>query len=395
MKRILVAALLLGACGDGGPAEPPAANVVEATTSIEPASSSSVVVPSFAPTTTLVPSELDTEWFDQTVMADTIGLGAIDVQAAVVRDGRVVHQTQFSAPSSPAPVTSKSRFRIASISKILTAVTVMQLVEDGVVTLDDRPLAEVAGRLGITLGDSRLTDVTVLQLLSHTSGLASGRDLYFDSPQLDADGVLAAALTAPLASEPGEQFTYSNTNYVILGRLVGWRTGTSWDGAARQMVLDPLGLADWQVGRTSSNDEGDAQYAAEPGRNYMELLEAAGAWTASAADVALLVDALGRGQLFDLPATKLKMLQPSSAGPPDEDWTYGLGVRIFAGGVWGHSGTLENTHDMVLWFPDGTVVVVLVNGEEPSDSDRLIDTIRRALSPESPADSTPFTSVAG
>jgi len=279
MKRILVATLLLGACGDGGPAEPPAESVVVATTSIEPASSSSLVVPSSTPSTTLGPSEIDTEWFDQTVMTDTIGLGAIDVQAAVVRDGRVVHQMQFSAPGSPARVTSKSRFRIASISKILTAVTVMQLVEVGVITLDDRPLAEVAGRLGITLGDSRLTDVTVLQLLSHTSGLASVRDLYFDSPQLDADSVLAAALSASLASEPGEQFTYSNTNYVILGRLVGWRTGTTWEGAARQMVLDPLGLADWQVGRTSSNDEGDAQYAAEPGRNYMELLEAAGAWT--------------------------------------------------------------------------------------------------------------------
>ena len=395
MKRILVATLLLGACGDGGPAEPPAESVVVATTSIEPASSSSLVVPSSTPSTTLGPSEIDTEWFDQTVMTDTIGLGAIDVQAAVVRDGRVVHQTQFSAPSSPAPVTSKSRFRIASISKILTAVTVMQLVEVGVITLDDRPLAEVAGRLGITLGDSRLTDVTVLQLLSHTSGLASVRDLYFDSPQLDADSVLAAALSASLASEPGEQFTYSNTNYVILGRLVGWRTGTTWEGAARQMVLDPLGLADWQVGRTSSNDEGDAQYAAEPGRNYMELLEAAGAWTASATDVALLVDALGRGEPFRSPTTSLMMLQPSSAGPPEEDWTYGLGVRIFAGGVWGHSGTLENTHDMVLWFPDGTVVAVLVNGEEPSDSDRLIDTIRRALSPESSADSTPLASVAG
>lgn len=393
MKRVLVAAVLLIGCADSRPTVHVESSSVAATANS--VTTSAPISPTTWPSSTLAPSEIDTEWFDRIVVADTVGRGAVDVQAAVVRDGRVVHQMQFSASSSPAPVSADSRFRIASISKVLTAMTVMRLVEDGAIGLADRPLAEVAGRLGITLGDSRLTDVTVLQLLSHTSGLDSGSDYYFDSPQLDADESLAGALAAPLASEPGRQFKYSNTNYVILGRLVGWRTGTTWEGAARQMVLDPLGLDDWQVGRTSSNDEGDAQYAAEPGRNYLELLEAAGAWTASAADVALLVDALGRGEPFRSPTTSLRMLQPSSAGPPDEDWTYGLGVRIFAGGVWGHSGTLENTHDMVVWFPDGTVVALLVNGEEPSDSDRLIDTIRRALSPESSDEPVPPTSVAG
>jgi len=394
MHKLLVATVLLMGCAGPQQAEPIESSAVVSSTMSTSTSTALSSPPSSARPGTSAPTGFDSEWFDWVVVADTVGRGALDVQAAVVRNGLVVHQLQFSGSSSPAPVSVTSRFRVASISKVLTAMTVMRLVEDGVIGLDDRPLAEVAGRLGITLGDPRLADVTVLQLLSHTSGLASGSDLYFDSPELDADGALGAALTQSLTADPGTQFTYSNTNYVILGRLVGWRTGTSWDDAARDVVLEPLGLDGWRVGRTSSDEEGDAQYAVETGRNYMELLEAAGAWTAPATEVALLVDALGRGELFRSPATSRMMLQPSSAGPPDEDWTYGLGVRIFAGGLWGHSGTLENTHDMVVWLPDGTVVSVLVNGTEPSDSDRLIDTIRRALNPEPSVGSiAPSTSV--
>lgn len=394
MKRLIAAVLFLAACGgteaDRRPTFTVAVTVPPATAPL--ATTTPTTAP--APVSTSAPSTIDTEWFDRVVLGDTVGQGASDVQAAVVRDGEVVHQIALSASSSLAPVTVESRFRIASISKVATAMAVMRLVEDGVMSLEDRPLAEVAGRLGFTLGDPRMNDVTVYQLLSHTSGLASGQDYFFDSPDLDTDRLLTATLSAPLADQPGRQFTYSNTNFVILGRLVGWRTGANWEGGTHQLVLDPLGLNGWTVGRTSESEDGDAKYAPEPDRNYMELLEASGAWIASATQTALLVDALGRGTVFRSPATSRMMLQPSSAGPPGEDWTYGLGVRIFAGDVWGHSGTLENVHDMVVWLPDGTVVCVLVNGTEPSDSDRLIDTIRRALNPEPSVGSlAPSTSV--
>lgn len=394
MRHLLVAVLVLGACG--GERSPESAETSgDVPTSLMTTGISVATTSSASTSSTSLPRGFDFDWFDRTLLDDTVGRGSIDVQAAVVRDGEVIHRVEFSAASSPAPVSSDSRFRIASISKVATAMAVMRSVEDGVMSLDDRPLAEVAGRLGFSLVDPRLNDVTVYQLLSHTSGLSSSGDLFFDSPGLDADGVLAAVVQSPLVDDPGRQFTYSNANYVILGRLLGWRTGTSWEGATRLLVLDPLRLDDWQVGRTSMNDEGDAQYASESGRNYMELLEAAGAWVASATDVALLVDALGRGTIFGSPATSRMMVQPSSAGPLDEDWTYGLGVRIFAGGMWGHSGTLENTHDMVVWLPDGTVVSVLVNGKEPSDSDMLIDTIRRALTPEPPSDSAASSTSIG
>ena len=374
LRVVIVGALLLAACG-GDDVNPSTTTTPPIT---EPPTTTSSV-PTEVPTTTLPDISVDWKAFDFIIASETVGQGSDDVQLAVVRDGRILHRSTMSSPTSLAKVTDSSRFRIASISKLVTAYAVMRLVEDGRIGLDDTPLKEAAGRLGTTLADPRMESITVQQLLSHTSGIGSSSDLFFDSPGTTADDALRTVLSTPLASDPGRTFEYSNANFVLLGRLIGWRTGQSWDGATRTLVLDPLGFHDWIVGTTSGHEDGDAQHRSKEGRNYMELLEASGAWLASASDVALLVDALSRDELFHTPAPANLMRTPSSAGPDDGNWEYGLGVRIFANGSWGHSGTLEAAHDMVVKLNDGTVVAVFVNGEKPSDTDSLLDLILRAM----------------
>jgi D-alanyl-D-alanine carboxypeptidase len=377
MRRpaFVIGAVLLTACGSERAVPPTTTTaplIAESTTTTSS-------VPVEMPTTSLPDISVDWKAFDFIIASETVGRGSDDVQVAVVRNGRILHRSTTSSPTSLAEVTDSSRFRIASISKLVTAYAVMRLVEDGRIGLDDMPLKEAAGRLGMSLADPRMESITVQQLLSHTSGIGSSSDVFFDSPGTTSDDALRTVLSTPLASDPGRNFEYSNANFVILGRLIGWRTGQSWDGATRNLVLEPLGLRDWIVGTTTGHEEGDAQHRSKEGRNYMELLEASGAWLASASDVALLVDALSRDELFRTPAPANLMRTPSSSGPDDENWEYGLGVRIFANGAWGHSGTLESAHDMVVKLDDGTVVAVFVNGEEPSDTDALLDLIVRAL----------------
>ena len=375
-RVVIVGALLLAACGVDDAA------VTTTTTKIPPvieppATTSSL--PTEMPTTTLPDISVDWKAFDFIIASETLGQGSDDVQAAVVRDGNLVHSFHLSSMSSLSPVDDGSRFRIASISKLVTAYAVMRMVDEGRIDLDETPLPEAAERLGIVLADSRMNSVTVRELLSHTSGIGSSGDVFFDSPGTSSDDALRTILSNQLVAAPGEKFEYSNANFVLLGRLIGWRTGRSWDDATRSLVLGPLGLHDWIVGSTSSHEDRDAQHRSKGGRNYMELLEASGAWLASASDVARLVDALSRGELLRDPAVVDLMTTPSSAGPDDEDWDYGFGVRLFANGSWGHSGTLESAHDMVVKLGDGTVVAVFVNGEEPSDTDSLLDLILRAL----------------
>lgn len=349
------------------------------------------------PTTTSVPevAEFDGDYFDFTIASETVDVGAFDVQAAVIDGGRIVHQFVASSGGSRHPVTTDSRFRVASISKLFLAAAVMHLVEQGRLDLDDRVLDRLALELGMDLADGRMKDITVRQLLAHTSGFNSFADLFFESPSLTTDEVIEKAFGTTLDADPGREFLYSNLNYVLLGRLVGTSLSTTWQEAVRRLVFEPLGIKNVEVGRTQSSFDSDAFHRSKPDRNYMELLEAAGSWVASATDVAVIVDAVALGVSFESNETTLSMLIPSSSGPRDENWTYGLGVRLFPEGVWGHSGTLESAHAMVVHRPDGKVVAVLVNGEVPRDTDTLLDTISRALSPPPPSTSLEATADPG
>ena len=126
----------------------------------------------------------------------------------------------------------------------------------------------------------------------------------------------------------------------------------------------------------------DALHAVSGGRTYMEQLGAAGAWVATASDVAKLLDSLNADsptqhlvsrELMDL------MKVPATPSPADPLWDYGLGLRIFVSGEWGHSGSVENVHAMVVHRSDGLVVCVLVNGAKPKDTDELIGAINDAV----------------
>lgn len=319
----------------------------------------------------------DTEWFDFVVSLATVGAGDRDVSAAIVRDGRVIHTL---VAGRDATLTESSRFRIASISKTVTAARVLQLVAEGRVSLDDRPLSEVAESLDTPLGDPRLADVTVRQLLSHTSGLSSFRDAFFDSPGATIDDVLRSVLGGTLDHDPGQGFLYSNANFALLGRWIESLTGEAIDEQTRREVFDPLGLHTFRYGVTQVDEPGDADHYSRPDRNFLELLGPAGAWTASASDVALFVDSLAEGRVLANPELST-MIAPVATGPDEEGWSYGLGVIVWPNGWWGHTGSVESARSIVVAIPGGSVVAILVNGDEPMASGDLAQVVADALAP--------------
>jgi D-alanyl-D-alanine carboxypeptidase len=189
-------------------------------------------------------------------------------------------------------------------------------------------------------------------------------------------------LGQPLATEPGSAYKYSNVNFILLGRAIELVTGLSYQDAAKQLVLSPLGLQSFRMVDTYEFGPSDALHAVSGGRTYMEQLGAAGAWVATASDVAKLLDSLNSDsptqhlvsrELLDL------MKLPATPVPADPLWDYGLGLRLFASGEWGHSGSVENVHAMVVHRSDGLVVCVLVNGAKPKDTDELIGAINDAV----------------
>lgn len=311
----------------------------------------------------------DPKRFDRVI--DEWTAGSSDVSVVVWQNGGVVHEWVRSRHGD---LTTSARFRIASVSKVVTATVVLRLVEAGSLDLDRPILDDLSVATGWPLGDPRMKVITTRHLLSHLSGFASNADLYFASPTANPDEVVRTLLGGVLRSDPGSSFEYSNANFVLLGRIVEMITGRPYVDVAKYDVLFPIGIVDAEIAATDSWSPGDARHYVRPGRNYMELLGPAGAWVMSARSVAELlaaVDADGTKPLLSRRLSRM-METPSSAGVDDRSWTYGLGIRIFPDGTWGHTGTIESVRSVALRFVDGTILVVLVNGDAPRVTDEFV-----------------------
>ncbi len=392
----LVSFLIIGACSGASEISDSSSTVVVAittgtlTTAAIPTTTLPETVPSTSTvvsttTTTSAPEQEplpNTELFDAAIKLHTLDAGSRDVSAAVVFQGQVIHTFAASTVKSSRPVNAETNFRIASVSKILTAETVLKLVEQDLLQLDEPIVGLIADTFGLTVADERARNITIRQLLSHTSGISNFLKIFFDSGSYDQMGMLSEALSVQLDSEPGSTFKYGNVSYVLLGKAIELVTGLSYQDATKELVLTPLGLDSFRLVGTYDFGPNDAMHAVSGNRTYMEQLGPAGAWVATAADVAKLLDSLDpQSPSVHVISSESMDLMKSPATPQGVTplWDYGLGLRLFVSGEWGHSGSIENVHAMVVHRPDGLVVSVLVNGTKPKETDDLIGAINDAV----------------
>jgi CubicO group peptidase (beta-lactamase class C family) len=142
------------------------------------------------------------------------------------------------------PVTARTIFHMASISKPFVATGLMQLVERGLVKL----AAPVTTYLPyFKLDDPRAGDITIQQMLSHISGMPDVEDYEWDKPQYD-EGALERYVRSlqfeQLLSNPGEKFAYSNMAFECLGDVVAKVSGISFDDYVKQQILNPAGMSE-------------------------------------------------------------------------------------------------------------------------------------------------------
>ena len=366
--------------------EPPA---TEPSTT-EPAATdpSSTSTTSSTTTTPAYNGLFDGKAFDAVVAAATVDHGDISAGVAVMRNGEVLHSAAFGMenPFESTPATTHTRFRIASVSKMLTAAAIMQLVEAGSIELDQ----PFAGQLGLDgpFADPRVEAVTVRQLMSHTSGFTASRGIFFghglDTWQQAANNALGQVLQF----DPGTAFQYSNTNYCLLGLLLESVTGQPFEKAIRERVLEPID-AKAHLAPTFDTQAGDALHASAAGRNYMEVLGPAGGWVATPLDVAKVASALRLAEIApadgtlvakaSVDAMRVPVPVPVEDPPAVNGWSYGLGLILFGDGSWGHTGTIESTHAIVVNRPDGLTISVLVSGKVPDNTDDLVGVIDLAV----------------
>ena len=183
--------------------------------------------------------ELDT-WFDSQ-MRDAGVPGAAMV---VVRDGRVVDTHVYGvADDAGNPITPSTPFVIGSLTKSMTALAILQLVDAGKVTLD-ATLATSLPESGI--GQAPGTSaITIRQLLDQTSGFSTADGLApLSTPATSLDQRVDQLAKATLVSPPGETYHYSNANYLVLGRVVEVASEMPFADYLHAHVFDTIGMAD-------------------------------------------------------------------------------------------------------------------------------------------------------
>ncbi len=264
-------------------------------------------------------------------------------------------------------VTPDTAFVTGSISKSFAALAVMQLVEAGTIALGAEVSQYLVGFSGRPAGD-----ITVRQLLSHTSGFstlqgnASHTDITGGKDEL-ARRVDQLAEVTP-AHAPDETWEYSNTNYEILGRVVEVASGQEYQAYVAENILEPVGMehsfvADGEVHEAMATGHrpwfGTKQPLPENSTDRGTAPQ--GGIVSSARDLARYLQTMMNGRDDVLSAGgKSLMMRPASAASP----FYGLGWFVDSGNgtVW-HSGMSPGYESLATMVPsENKGVVVLVNG---------------------------------
>jgi D-alanyl-D-alanine carboxypeptidase len=328
------------------------------------------------------PSTAGEAWaaFDRDLSSNLVGGGAGAVSVAVSKNGTVVHQAAYGKrlPWTSEPTETGDRFRIASISKVLTAVVVLQLVEQGRLGLDQPVGWALASAVGAGPVDGRIGDITVRRLLQHTAGLGVGDAVVFGATAGSCPDAARQVLSAPLTYAPGTRYIYANMGFCMLGLLIQMVTGRPYTDVVQDAELSPLGIFDMTLGPTYGTGPQDVWHYSGTGRNYMEVLWSAGAWLSTPTDLVRILDSLDPAKPGYHPLAAPAMCQGSGFNDKPDRW-YGMGMICFTDGTWGHTGTLESAHAIVLHRPDGVTWSILTSGNYPRETDNLIGIMNGVL----------------
>ncbi len=322
--------------------------------------------------------------------------GLKGVALAVVKDEKLVFAKGYgnSNEEDHVPVTPNNLFRLASVSKLITAVAVMKLVEKSKISLDSK----VFGKYGILnderfldIKDKRLEKITVRNLLNHSGGWTQHwGDLAFlpktvskgvgDPLPVTIDSYIKFVTTHRVHFEPGSSSVYSNLGYLILGKVISQVSGMDYESFVKKEVLEPAGITDMRLGGSFQEEAQPNEvkyYQPEDGQpvesfdgsgrmvskiyggNDIHLLGSAGGWLASPIDLMKLIvvidnepnvkDILSAESINEM--TRIDSLRLDPLG-----WR-GTNEK----GEWWRTGTLPGSSALVKRLPDGVSWVILSN----------------------------------
>ena len=314
---------------------------------------------------------------------------------ALARQGKLTYLRAFGAAdlAGATPTQPYHLFRIASISKPITSIAIMKLVEQGRLGLDDRVFGpggllehhQYLSQANVT--DARIYDITVRHLLQHAEGWNRDINCFpnpttpypwffggcdpivaplhvtrtFGEPNpVDEQALIRFLMEKGLKFTPGTGYAYSNIGYLVLGEIIESLSGLSYEDHVQANVLAPLGLCDMHLGRNllADKQEREGEYVGngyvtlsaygtgayvpwEYGGFSVEAMDAHGGWISTARDLTRLLAAV------DGFATKPDILSAASivtmTTPSPNNAYYALGWAVNPSNNWWHMGSLDGS----------------------------------------------------
>ncbi|HEX8328926.1 MAG TPA: serine hydrolase domain-containing protein [Hymenobacter sp.] len=324
----------------------------------------------------------------------------LGASVAITKDGQLAYERAFGYATAErnVPMQPYHLLRVASISKTVTALAVMKLVEEGQLSLSHKVFGAEGYLQGASylreMRDPRLRDITVQHLLEHSAGWDrnAGCDGYEGCDPIDFPTHVAQVMRVPnpvgdstiirymlrqgLSFAPGTRFAYSNVGYLVLGKVLEAVTHQPYEAWVQAHILHPSGVFEAHLGRNlpAARLERESGYLSRyrmlscynPGKQapaayggfHMEAMGAHGGWLFSARDlVRLTLAADGFDSRPDLISaeTLSSMTQPSAKAAG-----YAKGWMV-NGGTWWHTGQLDGTACLVARTAGGHTWAILLN----------------------------------
>jgi len=325
---------------------------------------------------------------------------------AIIKDSRLVYANGFGLADKKRKqdVTTNSLFRIASLSKAITGVAILQLVESGKISLDDKVISLLKSRPynGRSPIDKRWNSVTVKHLLQHEGGWSRKNDVMGQvvtvtkrlkqSRPANARDFVRYKMGRKLDFNPGSKYSYSNFGYNILGRIIEDVTNMSYENYVQNNILFPLGISSMTLAKRdrqykasnevtyydAHNRVARPSFGINKGKkvpitytNYIEAQDSHGGWIASASDMAKFMSCFDNPNRCSILKPKtIKSMFNRKSGPacyknskPKNPyyangwmvWPKRVGKNIF------HFGTLTGTSTAMVTRSDGIGWVILFN----------------------------------
>ena len=291
----------------------------------------------------------------------------------VVRDGEVVVRRSYGLADveNRVAATPSTNYRLASVTKQFTAAAILLLAEDGKLTLDDRVQRWLP---------SLPVDVTIRQLLTHTSGVVDYED-FVTTRVLDADVLRLLEPHARTYFAPGTSYRYSNSGYALLALIVERASGQSFASFLRDRIFQPLGMTN-----TVAHVEG-VSVVANRAYGYSEGWKRTDQSTTSAV--------LGDGGIYSsindlarwdaaLSAGRFAAALAPAVATDDPRTRYGFGWRITGDTVW-HSGETIGFRNVIVRYPERRLTVVILTNRADPEPYRTALKIAELFLPTAPA----------